>query len=131
MNGRFHAVDKLPSNPWAIAQSRVRSSARVRRSNISSISCAGDDERRTKRQGVAGKRAHDQALRFGEGDAARADALLRLERLLGALVADHLEAADEAEAARFADQRMLAELLQAALELRSDRRDFSTIRSRA
>src|SRR5271165_3206789 len=67
----------------------------------------GDDQRRAKRQGVAGERAHDQALRLGKGDAARADALLRLERLLGALVRDHLEAADEAEAARFADQRML------------------------
>src|ERR1700722_3815699 len=38
MNGRFHPAEKAP---WLFAQSRVRSSARVNRSNNSSI-CDGD-----------------------------------------------------------------------------------------
>src|SRR5207302_461828 len=77
-----------------------------------------DDQRWTDREHVANYEAHDQLLLFGEAHRARADTRFRVERGLGPAVGDKLNGANEPEAARLSDQRMLAERGEAGLELR-------------
>ena len=90
-----------------------------------------DDKRRRQRQHVADHRANKQAFLLGEMHGAGADAMLGLERTLAGLVGDEFHAADQAEAARLADERMLAERLEPGLEQRGVLGGFVEDRSRA
>ena len=61
-------------------------------------------------------RAHDQTFLFGETNGLRGDAVPRIECALGGFVGNELDAADQTEAARFTDQRMVTEELEPRLE---------------
>ena len=78
-----------------------------------------DDERRAQRHHVADHRAQDQALGLGELHRLGADMVLRRERALALLVGDQLDAADQPEPARLADQRMGVERGEPRLTLPS------------
>ena len=96
-----------------------------------------DDERRADRDAVAAERAHDQPSSLSEADAGRARrrpsaSKARFVRLVG----DDLEAADQADAARLADERMIGQRREPRLELRrlgahAPRRSGRARRSRA
>ena len=77
---------------------------------------AVDDQRRAQGDAVAADRPADQALLLGEARRLGADAELRVEALLGPLVAHQLQRADQADAARLADQRVIGQRLQPQLE---------------
>src|SRR5829696_1046699 len=77
-----------------------------------------DDQRRADRDAVAAQRAHDQALLLGEADAGGGYACLRIEGALRRLVRNNFEAADQADPARLADERMLGQRREALLEVR-------------
>src|SRR5690606_7397568 len=64
-------------------------------------------------------RAHDQAMVLAERHAASADRELRVERGLRLLVAHELDAAQETDAARVADERVRAERAQPLLKPRA------------
>src|SRR6202034_3116788 len=70
------------------------------------------------RQHIAQYRAHDHTLGFGELHRARRNTMLRIERTPGALVGDKFRAADHADTAGLADQRVLAECREPVLEVR-------------
>ena len=122
------ATDRLPSaahqvqaasNCSRFAQSSVLSSARVEL--VEQLVDLGrlDDQRRADRDHVARDEAHDQA--FGLGVAhhrARRRRASDRTAVLASLVGGKLDRADQAHAARLADQRMIAERHQALLELR-------------
>src|SRR5215469_7117759 len=77
-----------------------------------------DDERWTQRDAVAEQRARDDAFLLDELRDGGGRHLRRLETRLRLFVGDEFDAADEADALRFADQRMLAELGEPRLETR-------------
>src|SRR5579862_662769 len=80
----------------------------------------GDDERRAEGDGIAGKRAHDEAVLAAQGFDHRADAQLRIKARFARLVLYQLERAEQADAAHVADERMRSETLQPCLEARRD-----------
>src|SRR5579875_2280546 len=75
----------------------------------------GDDEGRTEADGVA-HAARDDAMGLGALARMDGDPVARLEGLARRLVLDELEAPDQADAARLADERMAAEAPQPLLE---------------
>ena len=97
---------------------RPRSSARVRQSNISLICSAvitSGGQSAIVSPAIARQiRPSSCANTLHLG----ADALSHVERLAALLVRDQLDAADETDATRLADQRMRSERLQAAQERR-------------
>src|ERR1700694_191916 len=69
---------------------------------------------------VAGHVAQDYTVMLRAANQIRGHTSLRVEALLGRLVADELQRADQADAARFANQRMLAVTADCRLQARSD-----------
>src|SRR5690349_18282321 len=72
------------------------------------------------RENLVADRANDQPVLLTEMHALGADCGLRVERGLRALVAHELARADEADAARVTDERVLGQRREAGLELRRD-----------
>jgi hypothetical protein len=94
-------------------------------SNMALISAPSMTSGGHRRDAVAADGAADQALLLGESAAPWPNAELALEALLGALVAHQLQRADQADAARLADQRVIGQRLQPQLE---DRRHSLHVR---
>src|SRR5581483_8299806 len=76
------------------------------------------DQGRTDRNGIAGEKAGNHAFLLSELHRSRSDGAPRIESATRGLVTNQLDSADEADAARLADQRMIAERAQQRLEAR-------------
>src|SRR5690606_13648078 len=87
--------------------------------------CAVDDQRGAESDRVAGNGAADEAFLLSQLHDLGAEALADIEALLGGLVLDELDAAKQADAARLADERMIAKCFQTRLEHRSDALDVA------
>src|SRR5438105_5646752 len=79
-----------------------------------------DYQRRAKGDDVAGHVAQDYAVMLRTADEIRGDTSLRVEALLARPVADEFHRADQADAARFSNQRMPAVASDCRLQARSD-----------
>src|SRR5215470_696827 len=123
----FRSAIALPSVPsdstheTALARHRQRVVERAPRLVDQLVDLAlADDQGWREGDDVAGHVAQDRAVRLSALDNKRANARLRVEARARLLVLDELQRADKADAARFADQRMLLQALQPCLQPRAD-----------